>query len=200
MANSILATIFVSTFCIQFCIGANVKKEENRTHLIELKVIQGSELEYRNMYGGKYYLSAYHGSKADILDLLSVRNKRINLTDVQKDVVKYDAKNLLYIELITSNDINNEVMNHSFQNKNQLIKNYSLFSEKMFLINNRSIEYQNEEFKEPPLLFGKGFIPLSRRIYTSEPLYVYVFLLPVKKLDVIEMWLKTGNKIEFHSE
>ena len=98
--------------------------------------------------GSKYYVSAFYGKQKDILDLVLVRNKTISQIDIQNKISEFSDENLFYLELITSKDIDEEITEYSFQNRNQSINNYALFSENLVLYNNRSIEYKDAADKQ----------------------------------------------------
>lgn len=147
-------------------------------------------------FGSKYSVSAYYGKRKDILDFLSVRNKTISRTDIQSEVSKFNTENLFYLELITSKDIDQEITGYSFQIKNQSIQNYALFYEDLVLYNNRSIEYKNEADKQI-LLSARRMIPLSRRVFKSEDLFSYVFLVPLEEMNTIKLLIDREIKFEF---
>jgi hypothetical protein len=176
------------------CAGSNLR-EENKS-ITEFRVLKSSEFEIMKKFGSKYYVSAFYGKQKDILDLVSVRNTTISQTDVQKEISKFNDENLFYLELITSEDIDEEITGYSFQSKNQSINNYALFSENLVLYNNRSMEYKNASDKQI-LLSARRMIPLSRRVFKSEDLFSYVFLLPLKEINTIKLFIDGESKIEF---
>jgi hypothetical protein len=170
--------------------------QERNKSITELKILKRSEFEIMKKFGGKYYISAFYGKQKDILDLVSVRNKTISQTDLQNEISKFNDENLFYLELITSKDIDEEITGYSFQNKNQSLITYALFYENLVLYNNRSIEYKKDADKQV-LLSARRMIPLSRRVFKSEDLFSYVFLLPIEEINTIKLFIDSENKIEF---
>ena len=171
------------------CVSSNLQAKNKS--ITELKVLKSSEFELMQKYGSRFYINAFHGKKEGIADLVLVRNKNISPEDLQTAITDLGAENLLYVELITSKNLENEAKTHLFQNGNQSIKEFKLLYEKMFLVNNRTITYELKEVDEPPMLFGRGMIPASRRIVKAEDLFGYIFLLPVESLE--EMKMSIGN-------
>ncbi len=174
---------------------ASFNSQENKS-ITELKILKRSEFEIMKKFGGKYYVSAFYGKQKDILDLVSVRNKTISQTDLQNEISKFNSENLFYLELITSKDIDNEITGYSFQSKNKSLNTYALFYENLVLYNNRSVEYKNENDKQI-LLSARRMIPLSRRVFKTEDLFSYVFLLPLDEINTIKLSIDSENKIEF---
>ena len=167
------------------CVSSNLQAKNKS--ITELKVLKSSEFELMQKYGSRFYINAFHGKKEGIADLVLVRNKNISPEDLQTAITDLGAENLLYVELITSKNLENEAKTHLFQNGNQSIKEFKLLYEKMFLVNNRTITYELKEVDEPPMLFGRGMIPASRRIVKAEDLFGYIFLLPVGNLEELKM-------------
>jgi hypothetical protein len=140
----LLIIIFVA-FHIH-CASSN-PQEKNKS-ITELRILKTSEFEIMKKSGSKYYVSAFYGKQKDILDLVLVRNKTISQIDIQNKISEFSDENLFYLELITSKDIDEEITEYSFQNRNQSINNYALFSENLVLYNNRSIEYKDAADKQ----------------------------------------------------
>ncbi len=186
----IYVIILLIAFQVQ-CTSSN--SQERNKPIIELKVLKGSEFELMKKYGSRFYINSFHGKKGDISDLVSIRNKNISHQDIQTAITNLDTQNLLYIELITSKNLGNEANNHLFQNGNQKINEFKLLFERMFLVNNRTITYNLKEVDEPPMFFGRGMTPASRRIVKAEDLFGYIFLLPVENVAVIKMSIGNSN-------
>ena len=174
------------------CISTN--SQEKNKPLEELKVIKGSSFELMKTYGGKFQINAFHGSQENIENLFSVRNR--NASPIRKSIKRNRAvNNILYIELITSIDIMNDVEKHIFTKNHEIMNNYRLYTETFVLYNDGSIKSQEETIK-PLLLSGKSYYLGTKKKIPLEMLYCYIFLIPLDEIDGLKMSFVNGNKIE----
>lgn len=129
--------------------------------IIEMNAIKGSNFELMKRYGSNFYINAFYGSKEDILNLFSVRNKTVTQTVLKDRLSSFDSKNLFYIELVTPKDIDSEVVRYSFQNGNKRLNRFELFYENLVIYNNRTIEYIPEK-EEPNFQSQRIHVPFRK--------------------------------------